>query len=516
MIRTELIAPVSELLQRQAARFPQKTAYRDAHRAIAFGELEIATANFAAWLRQNGVERGKTVAIWLPNSVDWIVACLATLRAGAVAVPISYDATQKEVAYRLDDAECALVVTRPERDPELDEMRQLGHVPARRVFVGGAAQGKGSDFSEICATPSPGIELEADDIDATSYIVYTSGTTGRAKGVLLSTRALLWATAACWAPILDLSENDKILSPLPLFHSYALTMSVLTPLSVGCEVYIMEKFSTRGALDLLKGDGFTIIPGVPTMYHYLLEMAGEDDRDAFKGVRHCVSAGAIMPSALNKDFEEHFNVELLDSYGITEMSTMVTMNWPGGHRMPGSCGLPLPGVALRVIDPVSGLDVDFGQEGELICRGPNLMLGYNRKPDETAAALRNGWYHTGDLARIDKHGFVTITGRLKEIIIRGGQNIAPAEIEETILALEEVLDCAVVGVPHSSLGEVPYAFIVGRDNHQLDPETVKQHCAKNLSGYKTPAEIVIVSEIPRTGSGKIMRFRLREIVVEPA
>jgi rifamycin polyketide synthase module 1/2/3 len=215
-----------------------------------------------------------------------------------------------------------------------------------------------------------------------------------------------------------------------------------------------------------------------------------------------------MPATLNAAVEGQFGVELLDGYGITETSTMVTLNWPGSVRVPGSCGLPLPGLAVRLIDPATGKDAAPGAEGELICRGPNLMLGYHAKPDETAKALRDGWYHTGDLARADASGFLTITGRLKELIIRGGQNIAPAEVEECLLAHAGVRDCAVIGMPHDTLGEVPVVFVVPAG--VLDADGLLAHARARLSGYKVPVAIHPVAEIPRTGSGKIMRFRLRE------
>jgi acyl-CoA synthetase (AMP-forming)/AMP-acid ligase II len=252
------------------------------------------------------------------------------------------------------------------------------------------------------------------------------------------------------------------------------------------------------------------------MFHYLMQAAQAAGSKPFKGMKRCVSAGAIMPASLNQEFEDYFGIELLDGYGITETSTMVTMNWPGQNRVPGSCGLPVPGLAVRLVDPVSSLDVEVGQEGELICRGPNVMLGYHNKPQETAAVLRNGWYHTGDLARSDRNGFLTITGRLKEIIIRGGQNIAPAEVEETILPLEGIRDAAVVGVSHETLGEVPVAFIVAKEGVAIDSEVIVAHCRASLSSYKVPAAIHVVDEIPRTGSGKIMRFKLRELVNKPA
>jgi acyl-CoA synthetase (AMP-forming)/AMP-acid ligase II len=244
------------------------------------------------------------------------------------------------------------------------------------------------------------------------------------------------------------------------------------------------------------------------MFHYLLQRAQEAGVDRLGATRLCISAGAIMPAALNRAFEQRFGTLLLDGYGITETSTMVTMNWTSGTRVMGSCGLPVPGLATRIVDPITLEDLPIGAEGELIVRGPNLMQGYHNKPKETAAALRKGWYHTGDLARSDPNGYLTITGRIKELIIRGGQNIAPAEIEEVALLHPQVRDCAVVGVPHATLGEVPYLFVVAAG--ELDVDSLLAHCRKGLSAYKIPEMTHIVEEIPRTGSGKIMRFKLVE------
>ena len=253
---------------------------------------------------------------------------------------------------------------------------------------------------------------------------------------------------------------------------------------------------------------FTFMPGVPTMFHYLVQ-ASEAGRHHFPNLRLCVSAGAIMPATLNREFERRFGVRLLDGYGITETSTMVTMNWPTGGRVPGSCGLPVPGLSVRIVDPVNGRDVAAGREGELIVRGPNVMSGYHDKPAETAAVLRDGWYHTGDLARSNENGFLTITGRLKELIIRGGQNIAPAEIEEVACLCEGVADCAVIGAEHEHLGEVPVIFVVQKEGYDLMPGQLLAHCREQLSIYKVPQAVHFVGEIPRTGSGKIMRYKLR-------
>jgi len=249
---------------------------------------------------------------------------------------------------------------------------------------------------------------------------------------------------------------------------------------------------------------------VPTMFHYLLQATRGETKPDFGKLRLCISAGAIMPATLNREFEQHCGIQLLDGYGITETSTMVVMNWPTGGRVPGSCGIPLPGLAVRIVD-LNGHDVAPNQEGELIVRGPCVMPGYHNKPEETCAALRDGWYHTGDLAKSDDNGFITITGRLKELIIRGGQNIAPAEIEEAANTFAAVLDCAVVGIGHEHLGEVPALFVVPRPGHAFDSEALLAHCRTQLSAYKVPHIVQIITEIPRTGSGKIIRYKLREL-----
>jgi long-chain acyl-CoA synthetase len=510
MLRTDLIASVPELLRRQADKRGDQTAYSDTSSAITYGDLLITTERLAGHLVDRGVAPRQTVAVMLPNSVPWIQTCFGTLRAGAVSVPISYDATEPEIAYRLDDADCRIVITSDERTELV-----LRAARSRRIDLimvdRGPSRHDGVRFSDVVENPSGKTAPDSSGMHEPSFIIYTSGTTGRAKGVLLSQHSMLWVTAACWAPITGLSPADVVLSPLPLFHSSALNLSVLSVLAVGATEHLVERFSPTDTLRLLRHGNYTFMPGVPTMFHYLVQASGSGVR--FPHLRLCVSAGAIMPATLNREFEDRFGVPLLDGYGITETATMVTMNWPSGGRVLGSCGLPVPGLAVRIVNP-TGQDVPPGEEGELIVRGPNLMAGYHNKPEETAAALRNGWYHTGDLARSDENGFLTITGRLKELIIRGGQNIAPAEIEEIANLLEDVGDCAVVGIPHEHLGEVPVIFVACKQGREVSPAFLLEHCKKHLSGYKVPQSVHFVAEIPRTGSGKIMRFKLRALLIE--
>ncbi|RJG01414.1 class I adenylate-forming enzyme family protein [Noviherbaspirillum sedimenti] len=513
MIHTELIAPLGTLLRRHAQSKPDKLAFQDSKTSVNYAELEHATANLAGHLQDAGIEPGDCVAIFLPNSVEWVESCLGIVRAGAVSVPISYDATAHEVAYRIEDANCKAIITSNERADVMAKL-QAEYPNLRTVILTdrGAASDSaaGLRYADLRANVARSLPRDLDAIDEPSFIVYTSGTTGRAKGVLLSQRSMLWVTAACWAPIAGLNENDHVLSTLPLFHSYALNLTVLSIVAVGASEYILEKFSTTEVMAQLKSGRVTLFPGVPTVFHYLLEAARAEPDVQFPGLRLCLSAGAIMPAPVNQEFERRFGVMLLDGYGITETSTMVTLNWRSGSRVMGSCGLPVPGLSTRIIDPVSGLDVAPGAEGELIVRGPNLMQGYHRKPEETASAVRNGWYYTGDLAKSDSNGFLTITGRLKEVIIRGGQNIAPSEVEEACCAFPAVLDCAVVGAPHQHLGEVPVVFVVPRPGATLVEAELITHCRERLSSYKLPHAVHVVDEIPRTGSGKIIRFKLKE------
>jgi long-chain acyl-CoA synthetase len=512
VLRTDLIAPIPELLRRQAAARGDKIAYRDAHRSVTFAALEERTGKLAAHLADHGIAVGDTVAIFLPNSVEWVESCFAIARAGAISVPISYDSTETEIAYRLVDANCKAIITTAERGDLYPRLKNAApNVAVLIVTDRGNSSAPGLRYADLVAAAAKSAPRDPASLHDTAFILYTSGTTGRAKGVQLTVHGMLWVNAASWTPIAGLSAHDTVLSPLPLFHSYALNLSVLSILATGASEYVMERFSTSEALRLLKSGDFTLFPGVPTMFHYLLQATRGETKAEFGKLRLCISAGAIMPATLNREFEEHFGVLLLDGYGITETSTMVVMNWPTGGRVPGSCGIPLPGLAVRIVD-LNGRDVAPNQEGELIVRGPCVMPGYHNKPEETRAALRDGWYHTGDLAKSDDNGFITITGRLKELIIRGGQNIAPAEIEEVANTFAAVLDCAVVGVAHEHLGEVPALFVVPRPGHAFESEALLAHCRTHLSAYKVPHTVQTIAEIPRTGSGKIIRYKLRELI----
>ncbi len=512
MIRTDLIAPIGEILLRHVSERPDKLAFEDSFgSSVSYREFERRTGALAAHLQDLGLPVGGAVAILVPNGVDWVTTCIATLRAGGISVPISHDAVEGEIRYRLEDAACQVLIVSPHHLPLIERLRpqlpRLEHI----VVAGDAKSATYPTLAALWQQAPRSVPRDPTDLQATAFLVYTSGTTGKPKAVMLSLHSMLWVTAACWVPVAGLVPDDRLLSPLPLFHSYALNLCVVSIVASGASACLLEKFSTHEVVDRLQSGRYTLMPGVPTIFHYLLENSRKTRAHQVPGVRFLISAGAILPAALNREFEAAFGVPLLDGYGITETSTMVTMNWPAAPRVMGSCGLPLPGLATRIVD-TDGRDVARGAEGELIVRGPNVMQGYLNKPRETAEVLVDGWYHTGDLARSDRNGFLTITGRLKELIIRGGQNIAPAEVEDAVRSHPSVLDCAAIGVAHSHLGEVPVACVVPRDGVTIDPEALREHCATLLSAYKVPQAVHVVDNIPRTGSGKIMRFKLREAI----
>jgi len=513
MIKTDVIKPLGQLLEERAGQYGAKVAYWDSYKEATYSELNRQSKNIAKQLLEKGLRASDKVSIYLPNSVNWVLACFGVVRAGLVAVPISNDAAPGEVSYRINDSGAKVIITSKDRLGVLAGLKSEID-PSLKIIIVDEEQIAGCEnFSIYCADSKGSFnEQGLTNIDDVAFIVYTSGTTGKAKGVQLTVRSMLWVVAACWIPIAEMNEDDVVLSPLPLFHSYALNFSVLSIVAAGASEFIVEKYSSSQVLSLLQTGKFTVLPGVPTMFHYILESAKADSAVQLNGMRLCISAGAILPAALNRGFEEFFGIKLLDGYGITETSTMVTMNSPVWGRTLGSCGLPVVGVAVRIVDPATGADLGPGQEGELIVRGPNVMVGYHNKPVETAAALKNGWYHTGDLAKADANGYLTITGRLKELIIRGGQNIAPGEVEEAVLRHPAVLDCAAVGIEHKHLGEIPVVFIVLREGQSVQSEALIEFTKSHLSSYKVPAEVHVVKEIPRTGSGKVMRFKLKEAI----
>ncbi|WP_229074509.1 type I polyketide synthase [Actinoplanes sp. DH11] len=506
MLRTELIKPLPELLRANAERFGDKIAFQDATRQVTWAELERRTGRIAGALADLRLQTGDRVAICLGNRVETVEAYLATTRAGAIGVPLNPRVTDPELAYLLDDSGASVVIT---DDAHLDRIDRVcnGRGQFTVVAAGTEPAPAGVRSLEQMATEEP-TRAPRDDLglDDLAWMLYTSGTTGRPKGVLSTQRNCLWSVAACYVPVPGLCAEDRVVWPLPLFHSLSHIACVLGVTAVGASARLIDGLAADEVMEALESDEATFLAGVPTMYHHLVRAAR---RDGFRAprLRMGLVGGSVTSAELRRSFEELFDVPLLDAYGSTETCGSITINWPTGARVAGSCGLPVPGLGVRVVDPDTGLDVPYDAEGEVWVRGPSVMAGYHNQPEATEAVLRDGWYRTGDLVRRDDSGYFTVTGRIKELIIRGGENIHPVEVEDVIRQVPGVADVAVAGKPHETLGEVPVAFVVpGPDG--VDPAELLAFCREHLTHFKVPEELYEITEVPRTASGKVTRHLL--------
>ncbi|WP_327028036.1 SDR family NAD(P)-dependent oxidoreductase [Micromonospora sp. NBC_01740] len=503
MLRSDLIQPLSDLIEAHAARLGNKVAFRDDRRAVGYADLAARTRRLAGHLAASGVGRGDRVAFCLGNRVETVETWLAVTRAAAVGVPVNPHSTDAELAHLLDDSGAVLVVTDPRHLDQLLRLR-AGRPALRVVVTGDGPVPAGVTAWRDLVDTEPGVDARDDlGLDEVAWMLYTSGTTGRPKGVLSTQRTCLWSVAACYVPIPGLTDADRVVWPLPLFHSLSHIGCVLSVTAVGATARLIDGFSADDVLRAVDEDEATVLAGVPAMYHHLVTAARESGFRA-PALRVCLVGGAITTGALRRAFDEVFDAPLLDAYGSTETCGSIAVTRPDQPRVEGSCGRAVPGVEVRLVSPQTGLDVPTGAEGEVWVNGPSVMLGYHGLPEVTAAALRDGWYRTGDLARRDADGNIFVTGRHQELIIRGGEKIHPAEVEEALRGVPGVADVAVTGRPHDVLGEVPVAFVVPGPEG-FDPRAGYAACREKLSYHKVPEELYEIGQVPRTASGKVTR-----------
>ncbi|MFF3985184.1 SDR family NAD(P)-dependent oxidoreductase [Streptomyces sp. NPDC001797] len=493
------VRPVSELLAENSVRHGGKVAFADDRRAVGWAELERRTGRLAAGL---GAGRAARVAFCLDDGVELVEGLLATVRAGAVGVPLGSRATDAELAGLLADCGPAVLVTDRHHLPRITRLTAGRTV--RLLVTGEGPVPDGVTAWEALATEPSSAPPDDLGLDEPAWLLYTSGTSGAARAVISSQRSALWSAAACYLPRLGLSAADRLLWPLPLSHAYAHSLCVLGTTMAGASARIATAREPAALVRLVGAYAPTVLTGVPLTYRQLLD-AG---LGAVPSLRLCVTAGAPSDPELREEAEERFGAPLLDGYGSTETCGKIAVESPAGPRVRGSSGLPLPGMEVRIA-PAEGT----GGDGEIWVRGPGVMLGYHDRPEETAAALRDGWYRTGDLGRLDEHGFLTVTGRAGDRIVRGGENVDPAEVERVLCALPGVRDAAVVGRAHPLLGEVPVAFVVP-DRPDLDPAPLLRACASVLSTHKVPEEVLPIPAVPRTSAGKPRRALLRRALTD--
>ena len=452
----------------------------------AFAERVLAVAAvFAA----AGLGRGDVLAIMLPNRVELITSMFAAWRLGAAVTPVNPALTAQEARYQIADAGAALIVA------DDTAAAALGHGPSRFIGLGAVSDPAPS------AAPPP---LVADP-DALALLIYTSGTTGRPKGVMLD-HANVGATAQIIIDWFEMTRDTRSLLVLPLFHVNGIMVSVVSPLLAGGSAFVAERFhadSFWGTVEQVRPSFFS---GVPTIYTMLTSRPGPPPDT--EGLRFVICGAAPMPPQLIGEFEQRFGVPLVEGYGLSECTVCCTANPLQGVRKAGSVGLAMPGIDVGVVDQADQL-LPAGQVGEVVVRGPNVMRGYLGRPEESAQTLRGGWLHTGDVGRFDDDGYLTLVDRVKDLIIRGGENIYPKEIEDVLYAHPGVLEAAVVGQPDRVFGEQPVAFVALRDGFGVVPEDLIEHCRRSLARYKVPREVHIEATLPKNPVGKIAKPVLR-------
>ncbi|MDX3637733.1 AMP-binding protein, partial [Streptomyces europaeiscabiei] len=508
-----LVRPLHQILTDHASQRADERAFQDSRRSVTYGALERRTRFLAGHLAALGVGRGDRVLLRMGNRVEMVESYLAVTRAGAVGVPVDPRSSDTELAHHLADSGARTVISGAAQIPQVVRTVRSSGLDCGLIVVGAAEPMAGAtDFEHLAVTAPPADARDDLDLDETAWILYTSGTTGRPKGVVTTQRKSLWATAACTGPILGLSPTDRLVWPMPLYHAASHNIGVLATLAVGACAHIMEGSAPDEIMETVRSQQASFLVGSPTTYHRMVDLARERGLE-LPELRVCMAAGSACPPALHEAFEDTFGIRLLDSYGSSETGGAITTQAPTGPRVMGTCGTPLPGLTLRLTDPQTGEEVAAGQEGEIWVHSPATMTGYHNDPEATRAVLVDGWYRTGDLGRQDPAGLLTITGRVKELIVRGGENIHPAEVERVLAGVPGVAEAAVAGKPHAVLGEVPVAYLVpGPDGPGgIDARKLLETCRRELSYFKVPDEFHIVDGIPRTSTGKTARRRLAEL-----
>ncbi|GAA2828196.1 long-chain fatty acid--CoA ligase [Kribbella solani] len=476
---------------------PARPAVRLDDHALTYEELEELCARVAGWLRHNGHVPGDRIGLMLPNVPEFAALAYGVLRAGCIVVPMNPLFKEREVAYYLrDSGSKTLFAWHQVAQPAGDGARQAG---AELVLVD-------ENFAELMSSAAAAREVvERDDHD-TAVILYTSGTTGEPKGAEL-THANLVRNVEVTQALFSITADDVVFGGLPMFHVFGFTCALNTAIRVGAAVTLVPRFEPARVLKVLHRDHVTIFEGVPTMYAALLHDPGRRTHDV-SALRLCVSGGAALPVEVLRGFEREFGCMILEGYGLSETSPVVSFNHPDRVRKPGSIGTPVSGVEMRLVDE-QGTEARPGEIGEIVVRGHNIMKSYWRRADATAAAIRDGWFHTGDLARVDADGYFFIVDRKKDLIIRGGYNVYPRELEEVFHEHPAVAEVAVFGVPHPELGEEVAAAVVLKPGATARADELRDYLKAQVAAYKYPRLVQLVETLPKGPTGKLLKRELR-------
>jgi long-chain acyl-CoA synthetase len=486
---------LASLLTESAERSPDSPAIRLGEVELSYGELDERSARLATLLREKGVEPGDRVGVMLPNVPEFPVAYYGVLRAGGVVVPMNVLLKRREIAFYLEDSGAELLLAwhgfaAEARDGAADAGAEMIEVEP-------------ASFAALLAEqePTPGLVETAED--DTAVILYTSGTTGKPKGAELTHLNLFRNADVSSRTTCEVAAGDVVLGALPLFHSFGQTVGMNASLKVGACLTLVPKFDPAEALATMQRDGVSHFYGVPTMFGALLHHPERESYDTAR-LRTCITGGASMPVEVLRGFEDAFGAVVLEGYGLSETSPVACSNHPDKERKPGSIGTPLEGVEMKVVDE-DDEEVPQGEVGEIVIRGHNIMKGYWQRPDATADAMRGGWFHSGDMARTDEEGYFYIVDRKKDMIIRGGYNVYPREVEEVLYEHPKIREAAVVGVPHDEWGEEIGAAVVLHEGEELAPEEVSAYVKERIAAYKYPRLVWFIDDLPKGPTGKILK-----------
>jgi long-chain acyl-CoA synthetase len=481
-------------LSEAAALRPEHPAIRLDDVKLTYADLDATSARLAAVLLARGLEAGGRVGIMLPNVPEFAVAYYGVLRAGGVVVPMNPLLKAPEVKYYLSDSGAKYLFAWHQFSTEAQEGARAAGADIEVV-----APGVFEDLVAVSAAPEVVSRAPSD----TAIILYTSGTTGHPKGAELTHANLSQNARITAGSLLQLGPEDVILGCLPFFHAFGQTCCLNAAIATGATVTLLARFDPARALDIIARDQVTVFEGVPTMYAAMLDQFSPAGSET-DSLRVCISGGAALPVETLHNFEATFRCVVLEGYGLSETSPVASFNHPNRERKPGSIGTPIDGVEFRLVDD-DGRPVEADQTGEIAIRGHNIMKGYWQRPEETAAAFADGWFKTGDVGRVDEDGYYYIVDRKKELIIRGGFNVYPREVEEVLYQHPAVREAAVVGLPHDALGEEIGAAVALRSGQEATPRELQDFVKARLAAYKYPRQVWIVEELPKGPTGKILR-----------
>jgi long-chain acyl-CoA synthetase len=493
---------LSSIIDRGALNFAEKIALIQDKNRYTYDRLKFAMDRVAFYLSEQGIRRGDRVALYMPNRPEWVAAYYAIIRLGAVAVCISSAYKQKEVAHLLTDSLVSLLITCDELSSRVPERDTVPSVKDVVVWENDRVLESIFDIRSVKRKRFLAVDCGLSDECA---ILFTGGTTGTPKGAMLTHRNILYsAQNVCYHE--RAVPADVALCFLPLNHVFG-GVHIMNSTFYGCGTLVLHKsFDMDRLLSSVQSEKITRFYSVPTVFIRLLNSA--DSRKYLTSVKYCFSAATSMASEIVRQWQDKFNLTIHEAYGMTETSSLVTFNHLYHHKI-GSVGTPAGIVEVKIVDDKDN-EVPSGESGEIIIRGPNVMKGYFNKAEETATVLHNGWLHSGDIGRLDEDGYLYIVDRIKDMVISGGLNVYPTEVEEILYTHPAVEECAVVGMPHTEYGEMVSAFVKKKQGLECSEDELIGYCKKHIAAYKSPKKIMFVEELPKSPAGKILKREIRK------